>query len=160
MHNNGLIKTYGGVFFASFVILSGCASVGTKLAQDDRLTIVTEAPPEISIVVKKVNQDGESLEITGTLWWDREGPIGGDSGHIDVKVENADGEVVAESDAASHRIFVRRGVRRRASFSARVSSPAGERVTVHLVFHQGVRHDPTSDNSHLGPARANGGAHG
>jgi hypothetical protein len=132
---------------------------GHDLVQDERLTIVTEAPPEISIVVKELNQASGFLEIKGTLWWDRGSSITGDSGRVRVTVESSDGALLTQSDAVPHPVFVRKGVQRRARFSARVSNPVGERVTVRLEFHPCARHDSRSEDCLLALTGTNGDSH-
>ena len=122
------------------VLLTACISGEVNLLDERRMTIETEGPEEVEISVSAVVEEQDSVEIRGVVWWARNSPSMLKYGHIDIEIIDSEGTSWIDSGVPIHTIFVHRGVRQRARFTAHPPAEVDEGATILVRFHKSTRH--------------------
>lgn len=127
------------------LVLTACISGEVNLLDERRVTIETEGPEQVEISVSAVVEEQDSVEIRGVVWWARNSPSMLKYGHIDIEIINSEGMSWIETGVPIHTIFVHRGVRQRARFTAHLMAEVDKESAVLVRFHEGTRHQPDGE---------------
>lgn len=127
------------------VLLTACISGEVNLLDERRMTVATEGPEQVEISVSAVVEEQDTVEIRGVVWWARNSPSMLKYGHIDIEIINSGGMSWIETGVPIHTIFVHRGVRQRARFTAHPVAEVDDGATILVRFHKGSRHQPDGE---------------